>query len=149
MNPTGSPASRHLLPLANHQQHNRHSITKNNQRQDVVQDHRRSPRTLFGASAATVTPRHGSTPRLLCSPICGSGLVSGMQARIAFVSACTYGSVVASFPKDRNRSGSDGRGGRGSSGGLGDLGFSDDAEQAQRDATISGSKGAAYWRVRR
>lgn len=145
--PTGSRASRHLHPLANRRQRQRHSSGSNRQRRGVLEDHQRSPRTSPGPPAAAVTPQRGSGPRVFFSQTRGNGLLSGVQARIAFVSACTHGSVVASFPSDGSWSGNNGGDGRGSNGRVGDSSVPDSAGSAGRSEMISGSKAAAYWRV--
>ncbi|CAM9154519.1 unnamed protein product, partial [Hapterophycus canaliculatus] len=141
---TDSSASRHLHPLASGR-HNQRQTSKNHQSRDGLQNHQRSPRTN-PSPATTTTPRHDSSPRLLFSQTRGSGLLSGMQARIAFVSAYTHGSVVASFPDHGDGSGHHGGGGRGSNDGGGDSSVPDNAGTTGRGEMGSGSRDAAYWR---
>ncbi|CAM9984921.1 unnamed protein product, partial [Scytosiphon promiscuus] len=140
--PKASPAPRHLDPLTNRRHQDHRGSTKNNQGNNIAQDPQRSPRTTPGAPAAATTPRNASAPQVFCSQTYGGGLISRLQARIAFVSARTHGSVIASFPSDGRGSGSGG----GGNGGDNCLKVSDDAGSAGRNEMIPGTKDAAYWR---
>ncbi|CAM9356453.1 unnamed protein product [Ectocarpus sp. 8 AP-2014] len=157
---TVSPAAnRSHLPSQN--SHHDHSTTKHHaQFRSTSPDHRhhRSPRINPAAPAATVMPRPSSPPpRMLLGDTATAfgGLLSRLQARIAFVSACTHGSVVASFPDPDGTSGGNnavvnggggGGGGRGCRTGAGIVG-TEPGRVEEGDGIPSTDGDTAYWRA--
>lgn len=129
-----APASRHSRPLAN-RFHQTHQPVRG-----APLGHQKSPKASPGASASKTTCQPGSS-MVLSVETPSSDLLSGVQACIAFFSACTHRSQVASFPN----------------GGQSD-GIATD-ENARRDRTSRGSSAqekermscteedTAYWRV--
>lgn len=83
------------------------------------------------------------------------GLLSRLQARIAFVSACTHGSVVASFPDPDGTSGGNSHvvnGGRGGGGGRGcrtgaGIAGTEPGRVEEGEGIPSTDGDTAYWRV--
>ncbi|CAM9268006.1 unnamed protein product [Ectocarpus sp. 12 AP-2014] len=157
---TVSPAADRSHPPAQHNHHD-HSITTHHaQFRSTSPDHHRhrSPRTIPAAPAATVIPRPSSPPpRMLLGETATAvgGLLSRLQARIAFVSACTHGSVVASFPDPDGPSGGNdvvvngGHGGGGERGcrtGAGIAG-TEPGRVEEGDGIPSTDGETAYWRA--
>ena len=105
--------------------------------------HQRSPRASPASSASRAECPLESPKRMISVETTTSGLLSGVQACIAFLSSCTHGSVVASFPND----------GKGTGGFSGDRakrvpGRSSRGGSAAGDERKWGDEGGpAYWRV--
>lgn len=106
-------------------------------------DHQRAPRTSPAPSASKTGSRRPDSPtRMLSVETSTSGLLSEVQACIAFLSACTLGSAVASFPCDNGSGVFSGDKAERVSNGLSRGG------SAAEDEKISGDEnGSAYWRV--
>lgn len=150
--------SPHQPPLTNHHHHNSSSNDTNNNfnrhqssRGSLPSDPKRPPRTSLTSPAVKATRRPDSpataSRRILSTRMSSGGLLSEVQACIAFVSACTHGSAVASFPND------DGRGGSGNSAPRGgtvkrvpyQLPRGGRAEEGEE--RINDNQDEAYWRV--
>ncbi|CAB1108314.1 unnamed protein product [Ectocarpus sp. CCAP 1310/34] len=157
---TVSPAADLSHPPAQNNHHDRSNTTHHAQFRSTSPDnHRhRSPKTNAAAPAATVVPRTSSPPpRMLLGDTATAvgGLLSRLQARIAFVSACTHGSVVASFPDPDGTSVgnnvvvSGGRGGGGERECRTDAGIAgtEPGRVEEGDGIPSTDGDTAYWRA--
>lgn len=119
--------------------HHRALAQQNHRRQhhprNTSLDHQRAPKT-------TPVPSASKTDSQLDSPTTTSGLLSGVQACIAFLSACTLGSVVASFPNDNGIGGFGGERAK-----RAPHGFSRGGSAAEDERICGDENGSAYWRV--
>ncbi|CAM9663336.1 unnamed protein product [Ectocarpus sp. 6 AP-2014] len=156
---TVSPAADRPHSPAQHNHHDR-SITEHHaQFRSTSPDHHRhrSPRTNPAAPAATVMPRSSAPPpRMLLRDTATAvgGLLSRLQARIAFVSACTHESVVASFPDPDGTSGGNnvvvngaggGAGGRGCRTGGAGIAGTEPGRVEEGDGIPSTDGDTTYW----
>ncbi|CAM9277733.1 unnamed protein product, partial [Pylaiella littoralis] len=144
---TGSASS----PHHHHHNNNNNNINSINHSRHSTQgalpsDHQRPPRTSpsFLAVKGACRPDSDTTGVLSTQTPSGS-LLSGVQACIAFVSACTQGFAVASFPSDDGGSGNSDAGG-GSVKKLPSQIYRGDSTDKGGKRTSDNEDDAAYWR---
>lgn len=130
--------SPHPRTLGNHHQTRQHIRQQN---RGSSPDRPKPPIASPDASASKTTHDPDSPNRAFSVETLGRGLLSEVQACIAFVSACTHRSMVASFPNGGNSdlivSGEDAKIGRTSRGSS--------AEERGNESRTE--EDAAYWRV--
>lgn len=145
---TGSASS----PHHHHHNNNNSNINSINHSRHSTQgalpsDHQRPPRTspAFLAVKGACRPDSDTTGVLSTQTPSGS-LLSGVQACIAFVSACTQEFAVASFPSDDGGSGNSDAG-DGSVKKLPSQIYCGDSTDKGGKRTSDNEDDAAYWRV--
>lgn len=90
--PVVDHSSRHPRALADHHHAHHHPLRV------ISLDHQPPTKASPGASAPKATRQQDSPTRASSGETPSRGLLSGVQVCIGFVSACTQGSMVASFP---------------------------------------------------